>query len=147
MILSDKEILKSIKKGEIVIKPFRAKCLGTNSYDVHLGKYLAVYKDRVLDAKKHNQIEEIIIGETGLIEGQINCTNAVVQGRFEGTLNVKELLNVRKTAVINGEITTNKLIVEAGAIFNVSCKMGKQKAHSISIERTNQQRKPKAKAS
>ena len=90
---------------------------------------------------------KVIIGETGLIEGQINCTNAVVQGRFEGTLNVKELLNVRKTAVINGEITTNKLIVEAGAIFNVSCKMGKQKAHSISIERTNQQRKPKAKAS
>jgi len=52
MILSDKKILKSIKAGEIVVKPFRRKCLGTNSYDVHLGRYLAVYKDRVLDAKK-----------------------------------------------------------------------------------------------
>lgn len=87
---------------------------------------------------------KVIIGETGFIEGQINCFNAVIQGRFEGTLNVKELLNVRKTATINGEITTNKLIVEAGAIFNVSCKMGKQQAHAISIERGNKN-KPKPK--
>lgn len=67
MILTDKKILESIKKGEIVIEPFDAKCLGTNSYDVHLGKYLAVYKDEVLDAKKHNQIEELVIPEEGLV--------------------------------------------------------------------------------
>ena len=67
MILSDKNILKAIKSGEIVIKPFRKKCLGTNSYDVHLGKYLAVYQDRVLDAKKHNKIEEILIPKSGYI--------------------------------------------------------------------------------
>ena len=67
MILSDKKILQSIKDKEIVIKPFRKKCLGTNSYDVHLGKYLAVYQSRVLDAKKHNQIEEIIIPKNGFV--------------------------------------------------------------------------------
>ena len=67
MILSDKKILKAIKDGEIVVKPFRRKCLGTNSYDVHLGKYLAVYKDRVLDAKKHNQTEEVLIPKGGIV--------------------------------------------------------------------------------
>ena len=67
MILSDKKILKAIEDGEIVIDPFRRECLGTNSYDVHLGKYLAVYKDRVLDARKHNQIEEIVIPEEGIV--------------------------------------------------------------------------------
>jgi dCTP deaminase len=65
MILSDISILESIKNGEIVIEPFRPECLGTNSYDVHLGKYMAVYKDRVLDARAHNIIEEIEIGEEG----------------------------------------------------------------------------------
>ena len=91
---------------------------------------------------------KVIIGETGFIEGQINCANAVIQGRFEGTLKVKELLNVRKTAVINGEITTSKLIVESGAIFNVSCKMGTQQAHSTSkTEKSNQQRKRRKEAS
>ncbi len=67
MILSDKKILESIDKGEIVIQPFRRKCLGTNSYDVHLARYLAVYKDRVLDARKHNRTEEIVIPEEGFV--------------------------------------------------------------------------------
>jgi dCTP deaminase len=67
MILSDKAILESIDKGDILIEPFRKDCLGTNSYDVHLGKYLAVYKNRVLDAKEHNEIEEIVIPEDGFV--------------------------------------------------------------------------------
>jgi len=67
MILSDKKILSAIEVGSIVIEPFRRECLGTNSYDVHLGRYLAVYKDEILDAKKHNQIEEIVIPEEGYV--------------------------------------------------------------------------------
>ncbi len=67
MILSDQRILEEIEKGTIVIEPFDRKNLGTNSYDVHLGKYLAVYKDRVLDAKKHNTIEHFEIPAEGFV--------------------------------------------------------------------------------
>ena len=67
MIFSDKKILAGIAEGQIVIDPFRPECLGTNSYDVHLGKYLAVYKDRVLDARKHNQVDEFEIGPEGIL--------------------------------------------------------------------------------
>ncbi len=67
MILSDKKILQSIEEGQIIIEPFRASCLGTNSYDVHLGKWLAVYKDRILDARKHNEIEHFEIPEDGYV--------------------------------------------------------------------------------
>ncbi len=67
MILTDKKILESIATGQIVIEPFDKACLGTNSYDVHLGKYLAVYKDRVLDAKRHNEIEMMEIGADGFV--------------------------------------------------------------------------------
>jgi len=67
MILSDNKIRASIVSGDIVIEPYREECLGTNSYDVHLGKYLAVYKDRVIDAKKHNQIIEFEIGPDGFV--------------------------------------------------------------------------------
>lgn len=67
MILSDKRILEEIHKGSIIIEPFRPECLGTNSYDVHLGKYLATYTDRVLDAKAHNQIEHFEIPKSGFI--------------------------------------------------------------------------------
>lgn len=67
MILTDKRILECIESGDIVVEPFRRQCLGTNSYDVHLGKTLAVYEDEVLDAKKHNKIKYIEIGEDGFV--------------------------------------------------------------------------------
>lgn len=67
MILSDKKILESIKSGEIVIEPFDRSCLGTNSYDVHLSKHLAIYKDHILDARKHNEIEHLEIPKNGFV--------------------------------------------------------------------------------
>lgn len=67
MILSDAEILSNIEKGKIKIVPFKPECLGTNSYDVHLGKTLAIYTDSVLDAKKHNPIETFEIPPEGYI--------------------------------------------------------------------------------
>jgi dCTP deaminase len=67
MILSDKKILEAIEQGEIVIEPYSREFLGTNSYDVHLGKWLATYKDAVLDARKHNEIEHFIIPEEGFV--------------------------------------------------------------------------------
>lgn len=67
MILTDSEILKALEKGEIVIEPFDRVNLGTNSYDVHLGNILAVYEDEVLDAKKHNKVDQIVIPQEGII--------------------------------------------------------------------------------
>lgn len=67
MILSDKRILEEIEKGHILIEPFKRERLGTNSYDVHLGKYLACYTDRVLDAQKHNKVEHFEIPIDGYI--------------------------------------------------------------------------------
>jgi dCTP deaminase len=67
MILSDKRILEEIDKGTILIEPYDRNCLGTNSYDVHLGKWLAAYDDRELDAKKHNKISHFEIPEEGFV--------------------------------------------------------------------------------
>jgi dCTP deaminase len=67
MIFTDKKILESIESRQIVIEPFRPACLGTNSYDVHLGKYLATYRDAVLDAREHNTIEHFDIPEEGIV--------------------------------------------------------------------------------
>ncbi len=67
MILTDKEILEQMGKKTIVVEPYDRKCLGTNSYDVHLGKTLALYKDEVLDARKHNEIELFEIPEEGYV--------------------------------------------------------------------------------
>lgn len=67
MILTDKGIIENMEKGFIKVEPYRPECLGTNSYDVHLGGTLAVYKDSVLDAKKHNGIDIFEIPEEGYV--------------------------------------------------------------------------------
>src|SRR6202162_948245 len=67
MILSDTRILEEIEKKTIIIEPYDRDKLGSNSYDVHLGKYLATYKDKILDAKKHNEINHFEIPEEGYV--------------------------------------------------------------------------------
>ncbi len=67
MILSDSAILKAIEAGTIVIEPYDRECLGSNSYDVHLGKSLATYKNRVLDAREHNEIHHFEIPKEGFV--------------------------------------------------------------------------------
>lgn len=72
---------------------------------------------------KLNCQSKVIIGPTGVVEGEIKCQNAVIEGRFKGNLHVSELLNVRETAEVEGDVVTNKLLVQSGAKFNVSCTM------------------------
>jgi len=67
MILSDTRILEEIEKGTIKIVPYDREQLGSNSYDVHLGKDLARYVDKELDAKKHNTIEHFEIPDEGYV--------------------------------------------------------------------------------
>jgi len=67
LILSDKKILEEIKIGNIVIEPYDRQCLGTNSYDVHLGKWFGLYKDKILDSKKHNKIDLFEMPEDGYV--------------------------------------------------------------------------------
>lgn len=74
---------------------------------------------------------KVIIGPKGHVSGDINCAQAVIEGSFDGNLVVKELLNVRESAKIMGDIKTEKLLVQSGAIFNVTCSMGGQKLQSL----------------
>jgi dCTP deaminase len=67
MILSDKRILEEIKRGTIVIRPFHRKHLGSNSYDVHLSDWLAMYNEETLDCRKHNKVHYFKIPREGMI--------------------------------------------------------------------------------
>ena len=67
MILTDKQILTELQQGSIVIKPFSRKYLGSNSYDVHLGEWFAMYEDEILDAKVHNKVRYFKITKDGII--------------------------------------------------------------------------------
>ena len=65
----------------------------------------------------------VIIGEAGLIKGKAECTNADIEGKFSGDLQVSDVLTVKSTANIVGDVVISKLSVEPGATFNATCSM------------------------
>jgi cytoskeletal protein CcmA (bactofilin family) len=71
---------------------------------------------------------KVILGPTGEIDGEIKCINADIEGRVTGIIQVKELLSFKATAVVSGEINTNKLAIEPGARFTGTCRMDSMKA-------------------
>ena len=66
---------------------------------------------------------KIVIGPAGSVTGDIRCKNADIEGRFNGKIEVAEMLNVKSKAHIIGEVVTGKLSVEPGAEFSASCVM------------------------
>ena len=72
----------------------------------------------------------VIIGPTGMVDGEVDCQNAIIEGKFTGNLKVAELLNVKETASISGDIKTDKINIQAGASFNGNCNMGGQSIKS-----------------
>jgi cytoskeletal protein CcmA (bactofilin family) len=67
---------------------------------------------------------KVAMGDSSVVEGNVVTQNAEIAGRIKGQLEVMDLLILKSTAVIDGDIIAGKIIVEAGAIFNGSCKMG-----------------------
>jgi cytoskeletal protein CcmA (bactofilin family) len=66
---------------------------------------------------------KIVIGPAGSVTGDIICKNADIEGKFNGKIEVAEMLNVKSKAHIKGEVITAKLSVEPGAEFSASCIM------------------------
>jgi cytoskeletal protein CcmA (bactofilin family) len=67
---------------------------------------------------------KVALGPSSFVQGNVTAQNADLEGEVKGRIEVAELLVLKATAVIHGDIITGKLIVETGAIFNGTCKMG-----------------------
>jgi cytoskeletal protein CcmA (bactofilin family) len=69
----------------------------------------------------------LVIGPKGRIEGEVNCNNIEISGYIKGKITVPELLNMKSSAKINGDIVAGKLSVEPGSLFSGTCTMGGEK--------------------
>lgn len=65
----------------------------------------------------------VVIGKTGHVQGKVESNIAEIEGSFSGSLEVNNILTLKSTAVISGEVIVNKLSVEPGAEFNATCSM------------------------
>lgn len=83
-----------------------------------------------IDGVLHGNLEthgRVVIGATGLIKGEIVCMDADVEGSIEGDIRISNLLCLRSTASVTGNITTGKIVIENGADFDGNCKMSNGK--------------------
>ena len=67
---------------------------------------------------------KVALGPSSVIQGNVIAQNADLEGEVKGRIEIAELLVLKATAVIHGDIVTGKLVVEPGALFNGTCKMG-----------------------
>jgi cytoskeletal protein CcmA (bactofilin family) len=70
-----------------------------------------------------NSQGKVIVGSTGKLEGEIICQNADISGEVKARIMVTELLTLKASAKLTGDITINKLAIEPGARFSGTCAM------------------------
>ena len=66
---------------------------------------------------------KVVIGNTGKVKGEVLCKNSEVCGEVDGKINVSQLLTLKTSSRINGDIITEKLSIEPGARFTGNCNM------------------------
>jgi cytoskeletal protein CcmA (bactofilin family) len=66
---------------------------------------------------------KLVIGPSGKVIGDVVCKNADIEGVFTGKITVNELLNIKATAFVEGEVCIGKLAIEPGAHFTATCVM------------------------
>lgn len=68
---------------------------------------------------------KIVVGETGKVKGEVNCKNSDISGLVDGKLIVAELLALKATSRVIGDMATSRLAIEPGSKFTGYCEMTK----------------------
>ncbi|HMK26470.1 MAG TPA: polymer-forming cytoskeletal protein [Chitinophagaceae bacterium] len=79
---------------------------------------------------------KIVIGSSGIVEGDISGNQADIVGKVSGNIHTKELLQLRGECVVTGNLFAGKLQVEPSATFNGQCHMG---ANIVEMNKDEQQ--------
>jgi cytoskeletal protein CcmA (bactofilin family) len=80
-----------------------------------------------VDGSLNGSIEtegKVVVGQEGVVEGDVICKDADVAGVLKAKITVSQLLSLKSSAKLHGDIITNKLSIEPGATFTGSCSMG-----------------------
>lgn len=70
----------------------------------------------------------LVVGPKGKINGEIRCNNVEVSGYINGKVVASELLNMKASSCIEGDIIARKLAIEPGATFTGNCSMGEEES-------------------
>jgi cytoskeletal protein CcmA (bactofilin family) len=76
----------------------------------------------------------VIVGEKARIAGNITARGIVVGGKIDGNLKAKEIVEIKNKGQIKGEITSKKLVVAEGGIFDGKSTMPREETNVIEFQ-------------
>src|SRR5512133_1189590 len=86
---------------------------------------------------------KVVIGPTGKVNGEVTCKNSEISGTIEGKIIVNQLLNLKSSSKIIGDIETAKLSIEPGSRFTGNCKMSDREENGTATKRKEQEKQSK----
>jgi len=104
----------------------------------HIGKSVVVRgelsgsEDLYLDGEVEGSIElrehHLTIGPHGRVRASVNAREVVVHGELNGNVHGTERVELKKSAVLSGDIVTQRIVIEDGAVFKGSIDTQRQAA-------------------
>lgn len=71
-----------------------------------------------------NSKGKVVVGNNGFVKGEVICSNAEIAGTVHGKMAITELLSLKASSKVSGDIKSGKLSIEPGALFTGTCSMG-----------------------
>jgi cytoskeletal protein CcmA (bactofilin family) len=75
----------------------------------------------------------VILGEKSRVRGDITARGVVVGGKVQGNLTVREICEIRNKGEIFGELSTAKLVIAEGGIFDGRSTMRKEETKVVEL--------------
>jgi cytoskeletal protein CcmA (bactofilin family) len=107
----------------------------------HIGKSVLVKgelsgsEDLYLDGEVEGSIElrehSLTVGPHGRVRANIHARDVVVHGRVDGNVNGTERVELKKSAVLTGDIATQRIVIEDGAYFKGAIDIKKEAAKPV----------------
>lgn len=71
--------------------------------------------------------EQLVVGKTGVVRGDIHVKNAIIGGRVVGNITAETKIELQSGSHVEGDIRTRRLVIDEGVFFEGNCSMGDKK--------------------
>lgn len=132
-------MLKGSKNSKVVDSPDRLNRLVTGS---KMEGNLKTESSLRVDGEVLGNLEcaaKLVVGVEAVITGDIKALEVEVEGKINGKVDVDDVLTLRSTALIQGDMETSRLVIEDGAEFNGDCRMKGSTSHTSSSKKKKKQ--------
>jgi cytoskeletal protein CcmA (bactofilin family) len=93
-----------------------------------------LFVDGLVDGKLNLTNGSLTIGPNGTVKADVNAREVIVRGKVEGKVTGRDKVQLWSTGQITGEVQTERLSIEEGAVLKGKVEAGKQPSRTTDIK-------------